>query len=165
MNQEVIPDHIDTSFMINETMSPESFHIEAKVFSSNFASLKGAVEKLIRDPYGCFEQASATVYPQVMALQFLQGLEETDDKTEQMKAEMMENLRDGYDRLVSFKTNEDAYEWFGETPSHEALSAYGYLEFSDMAQATDLVDSQMLEELHQWLLSRRDGQGSFKLSE
>ena len=35
------------------------------------------------------------------------------------------------------------YEWFGADPGHEALTAYGLLEFTDMAAVRD-VDQAML---------------------
>lgn len=42
-----------------------------------------------------------------------------------MKYDIMEKLKKGYDRLVSFETSTLGYEWFGDSPGHEALSAYG----------------------------------------
>ena len=47
-----------------------------------------------------------------------------------------------------------AYEWFGQNPGHEALTAYGVLEFADMARIYD-VDLEMLERTRNWLLERR----------
>lgn len=55
------------------SMEAGSARLTAKIFSSNFASLLSAVEALIQDPSGCFEQTSSTTYPMVMALQFLQA--------------------------------------------------------------------------------------------
>jgi hypothetical protein len=74
----------------------------------------------------------------------------------------------GYQKLTSFEcTNQtkhakEGYEWFGGTaPAHEALTAYGLLQFRDMARVQD-VDPQMLERTKQYLLSQRDGKGGFK---
>jgi hypothetical protein len=36
-------------------------------------------------------------------------------------------LKDGYKRLLNFETSEKGYEWFGESPGHEALTAYGLM--------------------------------------
>ena len=46
---------------------------------------------------------------------------------------MEEKLKKGYEKLISYKTTEKGYEWFGESPAHEALSAYGLMQFTEMA--------------------------------
>jgi hypothetical protein len=64
------------TFMLNipKTIELGSSEFVAKIYSSNYASLVEAVEALIKDPFGCFEQTSATTYPMVMALAFLKAL-------------------------------------------------------------------------------------------
>jgi len=39
-----------------------------KMFAKPLDSILDAIESLIRDPFGCFEQTSSTTYPMVMAL-------------------------------------------------------------------------------------------------
>src|SRR5439155_4416118 len=55
--------------------------------------------------------------------------------------------------------------WFGEAPGHEALTAYGLMEFADMASVYKDVDKTMIERTRAWLMSRRDGKGGFQRSE
>lgn len=61
-----------------------------------------------------------------------------------MKYDIMEKLKDGYDRLIGFETSSLGYEWFGEAPGHEALSAYGIAQFNDMNKVVKFVDNQLL---------------------
>ncbi len=70
-------------------------------------------------------------------------------------------LKQGYDKLVSSKTKEKGYEWFGQSPAHESLSAYGLMQFAEMSKVTNFVDSKMVEDLKGWLMSRKDGKGLF----
>ncbi|MEO1528465.1 MAG: hypothetical protein AAFX06_23830, partial [Planctomycetota bacterium] len=70
-------------------------------------------------------------------------------------------LRRGYRKLTSFECADLGYEWFGNDPGHEALSAFGLMQFSEMANVID-VDRQMMERTRKWLLSRRDGNGGFQ---
>src|SRR5262249_10286180 len=58
------------------------------------------------------------------------------------------------------ETKEKGYEWFGHTPGHEALTAYGLMEFADMGRVYD-VDRAMVERTAAWLMGRRDGKGGF----
>ena len=66
---------------------------------------------------------------------------------------------------MSFKTKEKGYEWFGESPAHESLSAYGLMQFSEMAKVTSFVDQGMVSDLKAWLKSRKDGKGFFLKNE
>ena len=62
----------------------------------------------------------------------------------------------GYKKLASFESEGGGFEWFGASPGHEALTAYGVLQFRDMAEAAPaLVDARMVERTTEWLLGRR----------
>jgi uncharacterized protein YfaS (alpha-2-macroglobulin family) len=127
------------------------------VYPTPLANLTKALERLIQDPSGCFEQTSSTSYPLTMAQQYFTSHSGVDPK---MIATAQEKLDAGYKRLVSFETKEHGYEWFGENPGHEALTAYGLLHFSDMAKVRD-IDQAMLARTRDWLLGQRDGKGGF----
>ena len=131
------------------------------VYPTPLANLTKALEALIRDPNGCFEQTSSTNYPLVMAMQYFETHSGVDPE---LKKKCREKLATGYDRLAGFECKQKGYEWFGGDPGHEALTAYGLLEFRDMAKVQP-VDSQMLERTQKWLLSRRDGKGGFLRNE
>lgn len=143
---------------IPETMIPGSVDSNISVYSTPLANLTGALERLIREPYGCFEQTSSTTYPLVMAQQYFLTYQGIDLKLIQRSKEMLER---GYKRLTGFECKEKGYEWFGADPAHEALTAYGLLEFTDMAKVWD-VDKKMLKRTREWLLGTRDGKGGFK---
>ena len=53
------------------------------------------------------------------------------------------------------------FEWFGNDPGHETLTAYGLMEFTEMAEVHS-VDSELIDRTRGWLLSRRDGNGGFQ---
>src|SRR6185436_2597295 len=68
-----------------------------------------------------------------------------------------------YKKLTGFESRSKGYEWFGADPGHEALSAYGLMQFTDMSHVRT-VDKEMLDRTRTWLLSRRDGNGGFNRS-
>jgi len=140
-----------------ESIAPGSVVATGRLYPTPLASLTDAMKRLIREPYGCFEQTSSTTYPLVMAQQYFlshQGIDVADIERSR------ELLAKGYERLIGFQTDDRGYEWFGENPGHEALSAYGLLEFTDMAAVRE-VDASMLAGVRKYLLSARDGQGGF----
>ena len=130
----------------------------SSVYPTPLGNLTGALEALIRDPHGCFEQTSSTNYPLVMAMSYF---ETHSGVNPELVKRSREKLDKGYKRLVGFECKEKGYEWFGGDPGHEALTAYGLLEFTDMNHIYP-VDRDMMERTRNWLLSRRDGEGGFK---
>mgnify|MGYP000205086016 CR=1 FL=1 len=130
------------------------------VYTSTLSTTMSGLAGMLREPNGCFEQASSTNYPNVMILRYL--------KTAQVAAPRVMSratalLGSGYKLLTGYETKQRGYEWFGQTPGHEALTAYGLMEFADMAKVYD-VDAQMVERTAAWLMERRDGQGGFSRS-
>src|SRR5690606_899230 len=78
------------------------------------------------------------------------------------KAEAL--IKSGYQKLVTFETKDKGYEWFGSTPPHEGLTAYGLMEFKNMQKVYASVDNNMVQRTADWLLDRRDGKGGFQTS-
>lgn len=163
----------EISFVTDASLSvalPESYEqgtlqVRAKVYTSQLDHIYEALAALIREPHGCFEQTSSTTYPLVMALIFLENLPDKNDQINKMIAEGKANLKKGYDKLISFECSEGGYEWFGSCPGHEALTAYGLLQFNEMKEVLSDVDESMLERTRKWLLGRRDGKGSFNVAQ
>ena len=130
------------------------------VYPTPLASMTNALQSLLREPYGCFEQTSSTSYPMVMAQQYFL----THTGVDPAIIEKARNLLDvSYKKLTGFESRSRGYEWFGADPGHEALTAYGLMQFTDMSHVR-AVDKDMLDRTRAWLLSRRDGNGGFSLN-
>jgi len=143
---------------IPESVIPYSVEAQARVMPTPLASMTSALERLIQEPYGCFEQTSSTTYPLVMAQQYFQTHTGVDPSLIERSNAM---LAKGYQRLIGFECSQGGFEWFGQNPGHDALTAYGLLEFSDMAKVYP-VDQKMVERARTWLLGQRDGMGGYK---
>lgn len=133
-------------------------NIEA--YPTPLGNLASALESLIREPYGCFEQTSSTVYPLILAQFYFINHANIDPALIERSNAMLDK---GYNKLIGFECPSRGYEWFGGDPGHEALTAYGLLEFHDLAQVR-AVDQQMVQRTRDWLLARRDGKGGFDLN-
>eukprot|EP01062_Namystynia_karyoxenos_P074155 TRINITY_DN70_c0_g2_i2.p1 TRINITY_DN70_c0_g2~~TRINITY_DN70_c0_g2_i2.p1 ORF type:complete len:2243 (+),score=498.86 TRINITY_DN70_c0_g2_i2:81-6731(+) len=141
---------------------PGTLRVGAVLLPSPASTIGEALKSLLRQPYGCFEQTSMTTYPLAMALSYFKAHPSTDPATVQQASAL---LRTGYKRLVSYETESGGYEWFGQSPGHEALTAYAVMQFNDIKRAIDgLVDDAMLARTTQWLMDRRSGSGGFQRS-
>ena len=135
-----------------------SVKTDIRVMPSPVANMTSAMERLIREPHGCFEQTSSTIYPLAMAQQYFTTHQGVEPALIRRSAEILDR---GYHRLVSFECEAGGFEWFGEDPAHEALTAYGLMEFTDMSKVMS-VNEGMLGLTRDWLLNQRDGEGGFK---
>lgn len=137
---------------------PGSQSTSIAVFPSPAANLTQALKRLVMEPGGCFEQTSSTTYPMTMAMQYFQSHAGVDAA---LVRDAQDKLDRGYKRLTGFECKKNGYEWFGEDPGHEALTAYGVLQFTDMKKVRQ-VDEAMLGRTREWLLKQRDGKGGFE---
>jgi alpha-2-macroglobulin-like protein len=147
-------------FTIPGDMIRGSLVSSATVYPTPLASMTDALQSLLRQPNGCFEQTSSTSYPMVMAQQYFLTHTGIDPAIIEKARSLLE---DSYKKLTGFESPTKGYEWFGADPGHEALTAYGLMQFTDMSQVRK-VDKDMLDRTRGWLLSRRDGKGGFSLS-
>jgi anti-sigma factor RsiW len=153
----------------NDVVLPESWvkgtlKCRVQVYPSTLAALQQGLEAMLREPNGCFEQTSTTNYPNVLILDYLK---ETDQARPEVESRARDLLKRGYQKLTSFEcpktatSSKQGYEWFGAPDgAHEALTAYGLLQFRDMARVQP-VDAEMLKRTQQYLLASRDGKGGF----
>ena len=158
-NSSIIEHNQPISFKFNipKNVEKSSITTTLKFTASPAATLTSALMALLKEPSGCFEQTSSTTYPTIMAQQYFTTHKGIDPSLIQKTNDLIEK---GYKKLLSYECKKGGYEWFGEGDAHEALTAYGLLEFTDMASVYP-VDKRMLERTKKWLYSRKDGKGGF----
>ncbi|WP_173002914.1 TonB-dependent receptor plug domain-containing protein [Chitinophaga sp. SYP-B3965] len=141
-------------------MIPGSLKTNLRLYTSLEGQLLDGIESMLREPSGCFEQTSSTTYPNIFILKYLREAGKSDQRIER---KAMDYIEAGYKRLIGYETAEQGFEWFGKTPPHVALTAYGLLEFTAMQEFLN-VDKEMLKRTKDFLLKRRDGKGTFTMS-
>lgn len=137
---------------------PGSVKAAVRFYPSPVATMVSGLEGLLRQPGGCFEQASSTNYPNIMVMRYLKEYKANKPELLMRSQKLMDQ---GYLLLAGYESPQKGYEWFGGDPGHEALTAYGLMEFSDMRQVWDGVDPSMVQRTAAWLKQRRDGKGGF----
>ncbi len=131
--------------------------IWVKLYPGAFSQVVEGLDGLLRMPNGCFEQTSSTTFPNVLVLSYLKQTKKINPEL-QMKAEQYINV--GYQRLVTFECKQGGFSWFGDEPANQVLTAYGLLEFSDMAKVHE-VDPALISRTQQWLAARQKADGTW----
>jgi hypothetical protein len=115
------------------------------------------LEGLLRMPGGCFEQTSSTLYPNVLILDYLRGTRRATPAVEQRARRFIDA---GYQRLLTFEVAGGGFSWFGRKPANQVLTAYGLMEFSDIARVRK-VDRHLIARTRRWLVQRQQQDGSW----
>jgi hypothetical protein len=168
---DVTPDGKEVRGAINDTLIkeaektvifpegaiPGASGLWVKLYPGAFSQVVEGLDGLLRMPNGCFEQTSSTTYPNVLVTDYLKTTKKINPEL-QMKAEQYINV--GYQRLVTFECKGGGFSWFGTEPANQILTAYGLLEFSDMAKVHD-VDPALLQRTQRWLAGRQQADGTW----
>jgi len=169
---EVVPDGRRVEQVLNGTLTtPASMTLDLpkaiiedsakailKIYPTSFSQLVEGLDSIFQQPYGCFEQTSSTTYPNVLALDYLRR---TNKNVPEVEAKAKQYIHLGYQRLLTFEVSGGGFEWFGHSPANRVLTAYGLMEFQDMARVHD-VDPKLIERTRDWLLQQRRSDGSWE---
>jgi uncharacterized protein YfaS (alpha-2-macroglobulin family) len=170
-NIEVVPDGRRVETVINGTLDnparqrftvpPEAIEgspkMILKIYPSTFSHIVEGLDGIFQMPYGCFEQTSSTTYPNLLALDYLKR---TKKNAPEIEAKARQYIHLGYQRLIGFEVPGGGFDWFGRPPANVTLTAYGLMEFEDMAKVHD-VDPNLLSRTRAWLMSKRNSDGSW----
>jgi hypothetical protein len=168
---EVVPDGVPVEQVVNGNLQqPVAADLElpanaiegsgkllVKIYPTAFSQLIEGLEGIFRQPYGCFEQTSSTTYPNVLALSYLR---KTGQSLPHVEAKARQYIHLGYQRLLGFEVQGGGFDWFGDPPANLVLTAYGLMEFQDMAEVHD-VDPNLIARTRAWLLRKRNPDGSW----
>jgi type II secretory pathway pseudopilin PulG/5-hydroxyisourate hydrolase-like protein (transthyretin family) len=128
-----------------------------KLYPSSFSQLVDGLDGIFRRPFGCFEQTSSCTYPNLLALDYLR---ETNTTSPEVEAKAREYVHLGYQRLLTFEVAGGGFDWFGNPPANAVLTAYGLMEFLDMARVHE-IDPDIVRRTREWLLGLQQADGSW----
>jgi len=155
-----LKDTIRHTISIPKKAIDDASKIFVKVYPGVLSQVVEGLDKMLRMPFGCFEQTSSVTYPNILVLDYMKTSGKITPEI-QMKAEGFINA--GYQRLVSFEVPGGGFEWFGKAPAHRILTAYGLMEFYDMSKVYE-VDPAIIHRTQRWLAEGQEKDGSYKPS-
>jgi hypothetical protein len=159
--ETIASDRLDGKVTKTVYIPKESIAGSGKIFVRIFPGMVSQVvegmESMLGMPFGCFEQTSSVTYPNILILDYLRGIGKITPEIE-MKAEQYINV--GYQRLLAYEVPGGGFDWFGNPPANRILSAYGLMEFFDMAEVFE-VDPGIVPRTQQWLIAQQNKDGSW----
>jgi len=146
----------DVTFPANAI--PDASKVFVRIYPGPLSQIMEGMDAILRMPSGCFEQTSSATYPNVLALDYMKR---TKKLTPEVHAKAEGYIANGYQRLLTFEVKGGGFSWFGQAPANKILTAYGLMEFADMAKVHD-VDPRVIQRTQQWLASQQLADGSWK---
>jgi uncharacterized protein YfaS (alpha-2-macroglobulin family) len=146
---------------IPEGAIDDASKIFVKIYPGVLSQVVEGLDKMLRMPFGCFEQTSSVTYPNILVMDYMKTTGKITPEL-QMKAEGF--INSGYQRLVSYEVPGGGFEWFGKAPAHRILTAYGLMEFYDMSKVYE-VDPAIITRTQQWLARCQEKDGSYRPSQ
>jgi uncharacterized protein YfaS (alpha-2-macroglobulin family) len=137
---------------------PDANKIFVRLYPGPLSQVIEGMDGILRMPFGCFEQTSSSTYPNVLALDYMKR---TKKLTPEIHAKAEEFIATGYQRLLTFEVSGGGFSWFGNAPANKILTAYGLMEFHDMAGVYD-VDPEVIARTRDWLIQQQQPDGSWK---
>ncbi|HEV2802636.1 MAG TPA: MG2 domain-containing protein [Pyrinomonadaceae bacterium] len=141
---------------------PHSARAELKLYPNLTAHAVESVEAIMQRPYGCGEQTISSTYPSLLVLRHYRRMTAGNGvKTEApIAAKAARYLRQGYERLLSYRTDGGGFAYWGRGEADLALTAYALRFLTDASEFTD-VDQNVLAAARQWLVGRQNADGSW----
>ena len=134
-----------------------SSRLLVKLFPSILSSALEGLEGTLRQPHGCFEQTSSANYPNVLILDYLKR---SGKATGAVKQRAQRYISLGYQKLVGYEVAGGGFSLYGRRPAKLQLTAYGLMEFADMARVMS-VDENLIKRTQAWLMTKQRHDGSF----
>jgi len=137
---------------------PDATSILVRLYPGPLSQVIEGMDSILSMPGGCFEQTSSSTYPDVLALDYMKR---TKKLTPEVHAKAEGYIANGYQRLLTFEVPGGGFSWFGQAPANKILTAYGLMEFNDMAKVAD-VDPKLIERTRDWLIAQQQPDGSWR---
>ncbi len=90
----------------------------------------------------------------------LDYLQRTDQANPEVQLTAEKYVATGYQRLLTFEVPGGGFSLFGQAPAQVFLTAYGLMEFSDMAEVYP-VDQEMIDRTARWLMDQQQSDGTW----
>ena len=157
-----LEEDISEDVLILEDIIENTAKAKVKIYSSTMSQTIEGMENIFRMPTGCFEQISSSLYPNILALKYL---EDKGIVNEEIKTKALSYISSGYQKLLTYEVKGESggYSLYGDSPAETVLTAYGLMEITDLSEVYK-VDSSVIEKMTNFLYKKQNANGTFTIT-
>jgi uncharacterized protein YfaS (alpha-2-macroglobulin family) len=115
-------DEKEIEFEIPSKISKSSIEASLAFFPSPAGNFEALCDRLCQTPGGCFEQVGSTMFPLILAAQWYANKGDLNKL-----GQFTPKIKIGYDKIKGYEVRGGGFEWYGGTPAHTALTAFGVI--------------------------------------
>ena len=155
---QIFADTANLDLQVPENAIPGSIQTNLKIYPNLTAHVLESIEAILERPYGCGEQTISSTYPSVLLLKFAKA---SPSEKSQLLSRAHHYTQLGYERLLSYRSADGGFSYWGKGNSDLALTVYAIRFLSDAREFID-VDDSVLQQAAAWVLNqvRPDGHWS-----
>ncbi|MCL2571691.1 MAG: MG2 domain-containing protein [Defluviitaleaceae bacterium] len=141
---------------------PDTRRATIKFYPSVMAQVVEGMENIFRMPFGCFEQTSSILFPNILALRYMQ---ENNLDNPAITSRALEFISSGYQRLLTFEVRSEpgGFSLFGHAPAETVLTAYGLMQLVNLTSVYT-IDERVMERMAEFMFSHQNRDGSFNIT-
>jgi uncharacterized protein YfaS (alpha-2-macroglobulin family) len=145
---------------------PRTARAELKIYPNLMAHAIEGIEAIMARPYGCGEQTISSTYPSLLVLRHYRRAGGGDDgggaasPPPAVAAKAARYVRQGYERLLSYRSDSGGFSYWGRGEPDLALTAYALRFLTDARDFTP-VDESVLAGAREWLVRQQNADGSW----
>lgn len=153
---------ISEDILILEDTVENTASAKVKIYASTMAQSIEGMENIFKMPTGCFEQVSSSLYPNILALKYL---EDNGIVNEEIKTKAISYISSGYQKLLTYEVKGESggYSLYGGSPAETVLTAYGLMELTDLKEVYN-VDDAVIDKMTNFLYKKQNSNGTFTIT-
>lgn len=157
-----LENNVSEDILILEDIVQNTASAKVKIYASTMAQSIEGMENIFRMPTGCFEQISSSLYPNILALKYL---EDNGIVNEELKTKAISYISSGYQKLLTYEVKGESggYSLYGKSPAETVLTAYGLMELTDLKKVYN-VDESVINYMTNFLYKKQNANGSFAIT-
>ncbi len=138
----IFDDTTSLDLQVPETAISGSLQTSLKIYPHLTAHVLESIEAILERPYGCAEQTISSTYPSVLLLKFAKA---SPSEKSPMLPRARRYTQAGYERLLSYRSPDGGFSYWGRGKSDLALTVYAINFLSDAREFVD-VDVSVIQE-------------------
>ncbi len=154
--------NVSEDILIMQDFVENTASAKVKIYANTISQTIEGIENIFRMPTGCFEQISSSLYPNILALKYLQ---DNGISNEELKTKAKNYISSGYQKLLTYEVPGESggYSLYGTSPAETVLTAYGLMELTDLKQVYN-VDQAVLDKMTNFLYGKQQSNGTFTIT-
>ena len=129
-----------------------------KISPGLIAPLITGLDALLGYPYGCVEQTSSKLIPDVLVYKYLDQIKRL---TPENRAKLDSYIQTGIQRLLYLQHYDGSFGWWKDDAPNIGMSAWVLNTWSDAASTGFYIDETAMQALQNWLLANQLSNGSW----